>query len=163
MSLALRIALVAMAVATPAFADTVIQLPRTRTQLELPDGWTAAPGAGVVAIYKDTRGTVLAVTRADVPNPDAWRNKTKAAYADEVERGLRKGITGYKRTSKKLGSANGIPALDVEATREGGATVIVRVLLFRTYALALAIEVPAKGDIAVARAIAQKFAPPPES
>jgi hypothetical protein len=41
--------------------------------------------------------------------------------------------------------------------------VIVRVLLFRTYALALAIEVPKKGDIAVARTIAQKFAPPPES
>jgi hypothetical protein len=153
-SLTVKAALIAIVVASStAHADTIF---------ELPNGWTAVPAPGPLRIYKDANGAVLAITRADVPNPNAWRSKTKVAYADEVERGLGMRIAGYRRTSKKLGSANGIPALDVEATRDGGATVVVRVLLFRTYALALAIEVPPKGDLAVARAIAQKFAPPPD-
>jgi hypothetical protein len=54
-----------------------------------------------------------------------------------------------------------VPALDIEAKRDGGATVIVRVLMFHTYALSLAIEVPKGGDLAAARAIVQAFAPPP--
>jgi hypothetical protein len=142
-----------------AHADTVLELPRTKARLELPDAWKATAAPGVLAAYKDDRGAVLAVTRADVPNPDAWKSETKQAYADKVERGLRTAISGYKRTAKKLGTAGGVPALDVEATREGGAIVIVRVLLFRTYALSLAIEVPPKGDVSRARAIAQSFAP----
>jgi hypothetical protein len=155
------VALVALAVVgfSTARADTVIEFPRTKARLELPDTWKATPSPGLVAVYKDDRGAVLAITRADVPNPDAWKSETKQAYADKVERGLRKGIAGYKRTSKKLVTAVGIPALDVEASRDGGAIVIVRVLLFRTYALSLAIEVPAKGDVSRARAIAQMFAP----
>jgi hypothetical protein len=147
--------------ATLAGAETLIELPKTKARLELPDAWKATPMPGLVAVYKDDRGAVLAVTRADVPNPDAWKSETKQAYADKVERGIRKGIAGYKRTSKKLATVGGVPALDVEATRTGGATVIVRVLLFRTYALSLAIEVPKGGNVAGARAIAQAFAPPP--
>jgi hypothetical protein len=149
--------LVLAALGAVAHADTVLELPRTKARVELPDAWKATPTPGVVAVYKDGHGAVLAITRADVPNPDAWREKTRQAYADKVERGIRTAIPGYKRTVKKVVSAGGIPALDVEATRDGGATVIIRVLLFRTYALSLAIEVPAKGDLAGARAIAQSF------
>ncbi len=159
-----RGALIAIATVTAfgtAHADTVIELPKTKARLELPDAWKATPTPGLVAVYKDDRGAVLAVTRADVPNPDAWKSETKQAYADKVERGIRSRVAGYKRTSKKLVTAGGVPALDVEATRTGGATVIVRVLLFRTYALSLAIEVPKSGDVGGARAIAQAFAPPP--
>lgn len=149
-----------LALAAPAAADTLVALPRTKALLELPAGWQAVAAPTLVAAYKHERGPVLAVTRADVPNPDAWRSQTKAAYADEVERGIAATLPGYKRISKKLVSANGIPALDVEARREGGATVVIRVLLFRTYALSLAIEVPARSDVAAARTIASRFAPP---
>jgi hypothetical protein len=149
-----------LAVGAPARADTVVEFPRTKARLEVPDSWKSSPAAGLVAVYKDDRGAVLAITRADVPNPDAWKSGTKQGYVDKVERGLRARIPGYKRTSKKLVTAGGVPALDVEATREGGATVIVRVLLFRTYALSLAIEVPSNGDVSGARTIAQRFAPP---
>ena len=40
-----------------------------------------------------------------------------------------------------------------------GLTLVIRILLFRTYALALAIEVPARGDLALARASAAAFMP----
>jgi hypothetical protein len=148
-------------VAMPAAAET-IALPSSTAKLVLPDGWTAVKAPGVVAAYRTEGGAVLAVTRASVPNPDAWRAQTRAAYADKVERGIRAGIPGYKPTAKKLVEASGMPALDIEATRDGGATVLVRVLLFHTYALSLAIEVPRGGDLAAARAIIQAFAPPPK-
>jgi hypothetical protein len=151
--------LVLAALGSVARADTVLELPRTKARVELPDAWKAITTPGVVAVYKDGRGAILAITRANVPNPDAWRSKTKQAYADQVERGLRAAIPGYKRIAKTVVSAGGIPALDVEARREGGATVIIRVLLFRTYALSLAIEVPPEGDLAGARAITQSFGP----
>ncbi len=158
--------LVALAVlCATARADTVYELPKTKARLELPDSWHRADVAGLVASYKHAAGSVLAVTRADVPNPDAWKKddaKARQAYADTVERGIRSRIPGYKLVRKKLGDANRVPALDVEATRDTGATVIVRVLLFRTYALSLAIEVPRKGDIAIARSIAAKLTPPKE-
>jgi hypothetical protein len=141
-------------------ADTLVEFPKSTVQLTLPDGWTAMNATGVAAAYKHDAGLVLAVTRADVPNPDAWVAEKKQAYADKVERGIKAKLPGYKRLAKKLGDANGVPVLDVEARREGGATVVVRVLLFRTYALSLAIEVPKGGDVAAARAIAKGFAPP---
>lgn len=151
--------IVSLACAT-AHAETVVELPKTTARLELPDGWQTRPAPGIVAGYSDARGALLAVTRSDVPNPDAWKSETKQAYADEVERGIRSRIPGYKRLRKKLATVAGVPALDVEAKRDGGATVIMRVLLFRTYALSLAIEVPKGADVAGARAIAASFEPP---
>jgi len=144
--------------------ETVIDIPRSKTQLVLDDAWTriAQPDQAkdIIVLYKHTGGALLAVTRADVPNTDAWISEKKQAYADEVERGIKSKIAGYKRVAKKLADANRVPALDVEAKREGGASVVVRVLLFRTYALSLAIEVPKAGDIALARALIKTFAPP---
>lgn len=150
-----------MALCAMTQADTVFELPKTHARLELPDQWQKVESAAVVAMFKHPAGAVLAVTRADVGNPDAWKDdaKVKQAYADAIERGIRGRIPGYKRRQRKLGDEHGIPALDLEATRDSGATVIVRVLLFRTYSMSLAIEVPAKGDIAIARSIATKFTP----
>jgi hypothetical protein len=143
-------------------ADTLYELRKTKATLELGDSWQKTAVPGVVASFNHAAGSVLAVTRADVPNADAWRDeaKVKQAYADTLERGIRARIPGFKRVRKKLGNANGVPALDIEATRDTGATVIVRLLLFRTYALSLAIEVPPRGDIASARVIASKFVAP---
>jgi hypothetical protein len=157
----LAIAVALLATAAPARAE-VVDLPNTKATLTLGDAWQVVRATGVVAAYKTDAGAVLAVTRADVPNPKAWASETKQAYADEVEKGIKASIPGYKRVTKKVIEANGVPALDVEAKRDGGATVVVRVLLFRTYALSVAIEVPKGGDLASARAIAKAFAAPKE-
>ena len=155
-------ALLAVALLCGAAHAEVVDLPKTKTTLTLGDEWKAVRASGVVAAYKTDAGATLAVTRAEVPNPDAWKSEKKQAYADEVEKGIKASIAGYKRIAKKLVDANGVPALDVEAKRDSGAIVVVRVLLFRTYALSLAIEVPKGGDVAVARTIAKAFTPPKE-
>jgi hypothetical protein len=147
-----------------AHADTLIEIPKSKATLTVDARWTrvAHTYKGVVEIFKHDNGSLLVITRADVPNPDAWVAEKKQAYADEVEKGIRKSVPGYKRVAKKLVDANGIPALDLEAKRDGGATVVVRVLLFRTYAVSAAIEVPKAADVAIARAVVKGFAPPKE-
>lgn len=158
----IRAAVLALLLAGSAHAETLVEFPKTKVQLTLGDGWQAVTAPSLVAAYKHDAGLVLAVTRADVPNPDAWVAEKKQAYADKVEAGIKAKLPGYKRLAKKLTDANGIPALDVEARREGGAIVVVRVLLFRTYALSLAVEVPKGGDLALARSVVKTFAPPKE-
>ncbi|HEY5924349.1 MAG TPA: hypothetical protein VIV11_21880 [Kofleriaceae bacterium] len=162
----IRALVVVALLATAAPAETVIELPKTKATLTLADGWTRTPppraDRAIVEIYKHDKGALLVVTRADVPNPDAWVAEKKQAYVDQVEKGIKASVPGYKRIAKKLVDANGVPALDLEAKREGGAIVVVRVLLFRTYALSLAIEVPKGGDVATARALVKTFAPPKE-
>jgi hypothetical protein len=150
------------ALATLARADEV-KLPRTRAVLDVPGGWMPVDdpaGRGLVAGYRGERGIVLAVTRAPVPNADAYRASSREVYADQIERGIAGRVKGYRRVSRKLGEPRGTPALDLEARRADGATVVVRVLLFPTYALSLAIEVPAGADARVARDVAASFAPP---
>ena len=160
--IATRALVVLALLAGVAHGETVVELPKTKTTLVLDDAWKRVTTKEVVAAFKHDAGLVLAVTRADVPNPDAWVSEKKQAYADQVEKGIKAKLPGYKRVAKKLVDANGIPALDVEAKREGGAIVVVRVLLFRTYALSIAIEVPKGGDVALARTIAKSFMPPKE-
>jgi hypothetical protein len=153
-------------VAASARAETVVELPKSKAMLRLADGWKRIgqqSQQAVLEIFTHDKGHVLAVTRADVPNPDAWVKDKKQAYADRVERGIKSKVPGYKRLAKKLVDANGIPALDVEAKRNDGAVVVVRVLLFRTYAISAAVEVPKGGDLKVARDVVKSFAPPKES
>jgi hypothetical protein len=141
-----------------AVADHVT-LPHTKATLELGAEWHAVTATGVVAAYKTDAGALLAITRAQAPNTDAWRSRTRDAYIDQIERGIKERIAGYRRLSRKLLEVHEVPALDLVATRDGGATVVFRVLLFRSYALALAIEVPAGGDVSAARAAAAGFSP----
>jgi hypothetical protein len=140
-----------------------IEFPKSTAHLILPDDWKAVRAPRVVAAYKRADGAVLAVTRADVPSSDAW-SKEKAkreAYAEQVAAGVRASLTGTKKLTKKLGEMNNVPALDCEGTKDG-APVVVRVLLFRTYALSLAIELPKGADakaLKEAREILTKFGP----
>ena len=67
-------------------------------------------------------------------------------------------MKGGRELSRHVGEVNGVPVLDVELRRADGSVVVLRYLLFRTYALALAIE---GTDAAKARAIAASFKPPP--
>lgn len=158
------VALLALVLLLPgsALAETLVALPNTPATLTLADGWHRVRHSykGIVEIFKHDGGSLLVVTRADVPNAEAWIDRKKQAYADKVENGIRAGVPGYKRLAKKLVDANGVPALDIEATRTGGATVVVRVLLFRTYAVSAAIEVPKGGNVTIARDVIKAFAPP---
>jgi hypothetical protein len=142
-------------------ADDIV-LPRTKVVLHLAAGWKTlpedqlVPGLVVGAISGDN---LLAITRARVPNADAWRKKTRDGYLEDIEKGIAKTVPGYKRISKKLGEVNTVPYLDVVATRAGGATVMIRVLAFRTYALSIAIEGSKLDD--EAKKMVTSFAPPP--
>lgn len=155
---AVAIALGAAAPAAPAAAE-VVALPRTKAVLDVPAGWQRIDAPALVAAYRGP-AALLAVTRAPVPNTDAWRAKTRDAYVDQIERGIAASIRGYRRIARRIGEPGGVPAVDLEATRGDGALVIVRVLMFRTYALCLAIEVAPGAEPAAARAIATAFAPP---
>lgn len=141
----------------------VVALPNTKATFSLDETWKPQAASGIVAAYRGPRGETLAVTRAPVPNPDAWREKTRAKYTDEVERGAVAAVMGGKRLARKVSEANSVPTLDLEVRRADGATIVVRYLLFRTYALALAVEVPRGGAVAEARAITASFTPPPSS
>lgn len=137
-----------------------VALPNTKATFSVEDSWKATAVTSIVAAYRGPKGEMLAVTRAQVPNADAWREKTRAKYIDDVERGALAAIRGGKRISHKVGEANGVPTLDLEVKRDDGATIVLRYLLFRTYALAIAIEVPRGTAPTEARTIAATFAPP---
>ncbi|MBS1118872.1 MAG: hypothetical protein H6Q90_1100 [Deltaproteobacteria bacterium] len=141
-------------------ADDSIVLPRTKAVLELPPGWKQLDATALVAAYRSSNGLVLAITRAQIPNFDAWRDKTREAYADQIERGAVGAAPGQRRLARKLRDAGGVPALDLEIRRSDGTTLVVRTLLFRSYTLALAIEVPRGVTLDEARRVAMKFAPP---
>lgn len=141
--------------ATPAFADE-IDMPKSTAHLSVPDDWKAVRGTPLVAAYKRDDGALLAVTRADVPNADAWKSDAKKAYADSVFAGIKASLPTAKKLTKKLAEINNVPALDVEGVREGK-PIVIRVLMYRTYALSLAIE---GAPLDVARGIATKFGPP---
>jgi hypothetical protein len=157
-----RALLALLLLASTAEAEDV-ELPKTLAHLQLPDGWKATRAPGLVAAYKRDDGALLAITRADVPNSDAWsKDKAKReAYADRVSAGVKAAMTGTKKLTKKLGEMNNVPALDCEGTKDG-APVLVRVLLFRSYALSLAVELPTSADakaLQAARDILAKFGP----
>jgi hypothetical protein len=158
----IRALLVAALLAGSAHADTVVEFPKSKATLTLADAWKRVAPApkGLVDNFRHDLGLTLAVVRADVSNSDAWSAEKKQAYADQVERGIKSKIPGYKRITKKMGQVNGVPSLDVEAKRDDGAMIVVRVLMFRTYSLTVSIEVPKGNDIALARAVTRRFTPP---
>jgi hypothetical protein len=156
---ALALTLFALAwIAQVAHAD-VITLPNTKATIDLPATWKPVVVDGVVLGAKGPAGEILAVTRSQVPNADAWRTKKRDAYLDQIEKGVAAKVKGYKRVSRKLDITT-VPTLDLEAKRDDGATIVMRILLFRTYALALALEIPKRGSAKDARAIATTFTPP---
>lgn len=154
-----RTALALLACAGVAHAD-VVKLPNSKATIDVPPAWKIVEATGVVLGAKGPESELLAITRAQIPNPDAWRAKKREGYADQIERGVAQKVKGYKRTTRKLAEINTIPVLDLEARRDDGAVIVMRILLYRTFALALAIEVPKLGALKDARAIAQSFTPP---
>jgi len=154
-------AVLAIAVIAPAVRATPLDLPRTKATIDVPASWSPLPpDPSLVVAYRSPSGLVLAVTRAPVPNPSAWIPKSRAAYAAEIQRGAVTALPGLRTLRSKLGTVHGIPTLDLELRRADGATLVIRILLYRTYALATTIEVPAGGALSEARAIIGGFAQP---
>jgi hypothetical protein len=139
-----------------------VDLPNTKATLDIPDGWTKVPAKGPVVAYK-RGGSILAVARAQVPNPEAWKAKTRDAYLAEIERGAIAAVGGQKRLARKAHEVNGVPTLDLEIAREGGSSIVMRVLVFRTYVISTSISVPKGTALDQARAITATFAPPKDT
>ena len=154
------VALLGLLVPVGAAHADVVTLPNTKATIDLPKAWSQVTADGVVLGAKGPAAEVLAITRAPVPNPDAWRTKKRDAYIDQIERGVSAKVKGYKRVSRKLLEVATIPVLELEAKRDDGATLVFRIILYRTYALALVIEVPKRASAKDARAIAATFTPP---
>ncbi|HEY5937083.1 MAG TPA: hypothetical protein VIU61_20675, partial [Kofleriaceae bacterium] len=117
----IRVLVVLVALATLAHAqgaDQLVTLPRTKATLRLPASFTRVERPGLAAGFRDPRGTLLAVTRAAVPNPEAWRAKTRDAYLEQIERGVLASIRDAKKLARQASSANGVPALDLEVRRD---------------------------------------------
>ncbi|MEO8706502.1 MAG: hypothetical protein ABI867_41135 [Kofleriaceae bacterium] len=137
-----------------------VELPKTKALLDVPASCTRVERPGLVAAYTCPDGLAVAVTRAQVPNPDAWRTKTRDAYFDQITRGAIAAAPGLRQTARRISDANGVPALDLELRRADGAALVIRILAFRTYALAATVEVPKGVALDEARAITTRFAPP---
>jgi hypothetical protein len=146
--------------ASEAHADPV-PLPNTKAVLDVPASWTKLPAhPDLVVSYKSPAGLVLAITRAKVPNISAWIKESREAYAVEIERGALAAAPNQKKLSRKISEVNGMPVFDLELRRVDGTALVLRVLLFRSYALAATIEVPRGSALEDARAITTRFAPP---
>jgi hypothetical protein len=138
----------------------VVAVTRSPATLDVPATWSRLDLPELAAAFRGPDGQVLALTRADVPNPDAWRAKTRDGYLAQIEAGAFAAAPGQRRTARRISEVHGVPALDLELARVDGSTVVLRVLAFRTHAVSVAIVVPAGAALGPARAIAASLAPP---
>ena len=139
-------------------APRVINLPRTLATLTVDAPWVEQPAAtsptSTVLELAHPRGVRVVLTRTDAPNPQAWRAATREAYVDELERGFA-AAPGYRRGKRTVTLRATIPTVDLrferrlpDGTRE---QVVVRLLLYRTYTLALAAAGPTRAMRAARR------------
>lgn len=155
------------AAAAPAAADdTPIDLPDTPAEITVPANWTSSDIPDVrakpVVAYESPAGGHVVITRAGAYNPQAWIERTRAKYCDEVETGVSAATDGYKRKKRSIQKVNGVPTMDLEMSREVDGKredVVMRFVFFRTYTLTLAAIGPAKDKASIA-AIAKSFGPP---
>jgi hypothetical protein len=146
-------------VASIASAEPVA-IPSSKALFDVPKTWTRQPDDPAV-VGRWTRGTsVLAITRAQVPNLGAWIKASRETYVAEVERGALGAVAGTKKLARAFADINGVPTLDLELRRPDGTQLVIRYLLFRSYALAVTIEVAKGGSLDEARAIAKKLTAP---
>lgn len=154
------LAIVAIAVLVARASAEPVAIPNSKALFDVPKTWSRQPDdPALVGAWK--RGTsVLAVTRAQVPNLGAWIKASRETYVAEVERGAIAAVAGTKKLARALADLNGVPTLDLELRRPDGSQLVIRYLLFRSYALAVTIEVAKGGALDEARAIAKKLTAP---
>lgn len=150
---ALVLAAAAAALPARAAADPIDLGP---ARLSLDDRWTGAavdpaidPAVLLAVPLVRTAGAAhLVVVRHDVPNTEAWRERTRQAHADAIVAGFAAtpGTIVVEDSVRRLGRAN-VPVLDL-ALRRGAEHVAVRVLLFRTFTLAAIAAAPERATAA---------------
>lgn len=137
-----------------------------RFELAVGDGWDVQAvdgvsydreaGTGLVARWSADGGArVLVVSRVDGPGSDAWRGEE--SFFDGVEAGVQRSAPGYRRLKRKVHKLGRVPALDLWFRYDGAdgraVAVAMRFLFFRSYALTLAVDVPADDLRAHRRAV----------
>ena len=162
------LALSASAVAGP--GERVIDLPETPAELVLATGWTEVALPEIpnkpVAAYRSPAGIAVVITRAGLHNPEAWSERKRGAYVDEVEKGVSAAAGGYQRKKRTVLKVSGVPAADIELSRLVDGVredVVIRFLFFRTYTLTLAASGPRaamRKDRAALDALVRRFGPP---
>lgn len=144
----LPVALLAL-LAAPALADgeAVLRHAEHRFEIELLGGpWREVPIGEVQPVagwMNDEAGAVLAITRVNYPNADAWRGKDR--FFADVEAGLRETTEGYRRLGRRTHRLGRVPAMDLtfrHQRADGSEVVLTRFIFFRTYSLALTVAVP---------------------
>ena len=137
----------ASATTPPPTADgTPIDLPDTPAEITVPATWTATPipevAARPVAAYESPAGARVVITRAGAHNPEAWSERRRTKYADQVEAGVTAATEGYQRKRRAIQKVNGVPVMDLELSRVVGGKredVVLRFVFFRTYTLTVEI------------------------
>jgi hypothetical protein len=154
------------ALAAPAAADGPIDLPETPAEITIPDSWRTSEIPEVrsrpVVAYESAGGALVVITRAGAYNPQAWAERTRAKYCDEVERGVSDATNKYQRRRRSIQKVNGVPTMDLEISREVDGVkedVVMRFVFFRTYTLTLAAVGPSK-ERSTLQSIAKSFGPP---
>jgi hypothetical protein len=135
-----RAALALLVVASPVHAEP-IRVPDQPAEVEL-DGWSMAAPPEVpdppALVLRHPDGALAAVTVAMAPNPDAWVDKKRRAYLKAIVDGF-EALPGVEVVSAKASKVEKVPCLDLSLVRDG-APVAVRLLLFRTRTIAIAVE-----------------------
>lgn len=155
-------ALVALALPAAHRADahaagtTPVDLADTPADLVVARGWALDPAArsqppDVLATLRGPGGLHATVARLATPNPRAWRADKRDAYLAEVIEGFAAHASGRVVVSRPAGP---VPTLDLDFFRASPRELVrVRVLLFRTYTLAMVIAGPSSAARAQASAI----------
>jgi hypothetical protein len=133
-------ALAVLLVASPVLAEPV-RVPEQPAEVEL-DGWEIVAPPEVpdppALVLRHPDGALAAVTVAMAPNPDAWVDKKRRAYLKAIVAGF-EALPGVDVASSKASKVEKVPCLDLALVRDGKA-VAVRLLLFRTRTIAMAVE-----------------------
>lgn len=137
-----------------------VELPNTKTTLDVPTTWKKLAAPALVAAWQGPDGMVLAVARAQVPAVEARNAKTRDAFFDKLERGAIAAVPGQKKLARKIADIHGVPVLDLELSRSDGSRVVMRVLLYRTFALSATVAVPKGLSLDTARGITTTLLPP---
>ena len=112
----MKVALVLCLLVARAAAEPVT-IPKSKALLDVPKTWTRLPDDPSLAVAFKKDASVLAVTRAAVPNISAWIPKSRDAYLQEVERGAIAAVPGTKKLARAFALINNVPTLDLELRR----------------------------------------------
>lgn len=132
-------------------ADTSIDK-KHRYRISLGTGWRPKTVAGsslapLIGYEHKPSRALLAISRINYPNLDAWRKKTREAYLDQVVEGVEASVKEFRRMARRSLMLGEVPALDLvfqHQTVSGREVVLMRFLFFRRYVLALAVTVPGR-------------------